>query len=104
LSYLTRLPVDTLKIDKSFLESLTSGPREATIVRAIIALGHSLGLSVVAEGVETADPLAFLRNEGCDAIQGFVVERPLPASEVAGFIEHFDPIRFAAATPSRAEP
>ena len=94
LSYLTRLPVDSLKIDGSFLENLTSCPKNAAIVRAIIAMARSLGLVVVAEGVETVEPLSFLRAERCAAIQGFVVARPLAPADAAGFIEHFDAAPF----------
>jgi EAL domain-containing protein (putative c-di-GMP-specific phosphodiesterase class I) len=70
-----------LKIDQSFVRTLTTDPNDAAIVRAVVTLGHSLNLIVLAEGVETADQLERLRAEGCDQIQGFHVGRPMPAQE-----------------------
>jgi diguanylate cyclase (GGDEF)-like protein/PAS domain S-box-containing protein len=84
LSYVKRFPVDRLKIDQSFVRNLSSDPNDAAIVRAIITLGHSLDLDVVAEGVETAEQLARLRAEGCDEVQGYYFGKPMPAAE---FIE-----------------
>ena len=81
LSYVKRLPVDRLKIDQSFVRNLSTDPNDAAIVRAIITLGHSLDLEVVAEGVETADQLARLRAEGCDHVQGYYFGQPMPAEE-----------------------
>lgn len=86
LSYLKRLPVDVLKIDKSFVKGLPDDPHDAAIARAIIALGRSMNLTVIAEGVETKAQEAFLAIEGCEQIQGFVVSRALTASD---FSEHF---------------
>jgi EAL domain-containing protein (putative c-di-GMP-specific phosphodiesterase class I) len=83
LSYLKRLAVDKLKIDQSFVRDLASNPEDAAIARAIILLGHTLQLSVIAEGVETDAQLAFLKNEGCDEVQGFYFSRPLPTGEIA---------------------
>lgn len=77
LSYLRRFPIDTLKVDKSFVRDVTEDADDAAIVRAIITLAKSLKLSVVAEGVETADQLAYLRSQGCDRIQGYFFSRPL---------------------------
>jgi EAL domain-containing protein (putative c-di-GMP-specific phosphodiesterase class I) len=77
------LAVNKLKIDQSFVCDLASNPEDAAIARAIILLGHTLQLSVIAEGVETAAQLAFLKNEGCDEVQGFYFSRPLPAGEIA---------------------
>lgn len=93
LSYLQRLPVHTLKIDKSFVRDLTSFDSSAAIVRAIIAMAHSLGMTVVAEGVETQDQLEMLRGEGCDSIQGYLIGRPLSSADATGFIKRFDVAR-----------
>jgi EAL domain-containing protein (putative c-di-GMP-specific phosphodiesterase class I) len=77
LSYLKRFPVDRLKIDRSFVEHIASDADDATIVRTIIALGHNLGLKVVAEGVESDEQLRFLRSNHCDEAQGFLLGRPV---------------------------
>jgi diguanylate cyclase (GGDEF)-like protein len=84
LSYLNRLPVDGLKIDRSFITELWSG--SDTIVTAVIALGHSLGLKVIAEGVETADQLAYLAERGCDEMQGYLFSKPLPPDDFAALV------------------
>lgn len=76
LSYLKRFPVDQLKIDQSFVRDLATDPDDATLVRAIISLGHALNLRVVAEGVETKQQLDFLRANGCDEIQGYYLAHP----------------------------
>jgi len=82
LAYLSRLPLDQLKIDKSFVNEVASNPDDAAIVKTIIDLARSLRLKVIAEGVETAAQRAFLANAGCDAYQGYLFSRPLP---LAGF-------------------
>ncbi len=82
LNYLKRFPLDTLKIDRSFVADINDDPDDAAIVRAIIALGHSLDLKIVAEGVTTQAQLRFLRAESCDAIQGFLMS---PAVSAASF-------------------
>jgi EAL domain-containing protein (putative c-di-GMP-specific phosphodiesterase class I) len=82
LHYLRRLPVDVLKIDRSFVEDLSADPQADAVVRAIVELSHTMGLTVVAEGVETAEQSATLAAIGCDASQGFLIARPMPAGAV----------------------
>ncbi len=81
LSYLKRFHVDTLKIDQSFVRHMLAEPGDAAIVLAVISLGHSLRMKVIAEGVESAEHCAFLRQHGCDEMQGYHFAKPLPASE-----------------------
>ncbi|MBV6285719.1 bifunctional diguanylate cyclase/phosphodiesterase [Pseudomonas aegrilactucae] len=83
LSYLKRLPLDILKIDQSFIRGLPDDPHDAAIARAIIALGRSMQLTIIAEGVETQAQQQFLAAEGCEQIQGYIVSLPLPAAEFA---------------------
>ncbi|MDB6013916.1 MAG: diguanylate cyclase/phosphodiesterase, partial [Gammaproteobacteria bacterium] len=78
LSYLRRLPLDKLKIDRAFIRDVVANRDDAAIVRAIISLAHNLRLKVIAEGVETPDQLAFLRELGCDQYQGFHYSVPVP--------------------------
>ena len=80
LAYLRQFPIDALKIDKSFVDQIDSGPQGSAIVDAVIALAHRLGLTVVAEGVETAAQQAHLRRQGCDELQGFALGRPMSAA------------------------
>lgn len=91
LSYLKRFPIDTLKIDQSFIRNLTSYSDDAAIVRAIIMMAKSLQLEIIAEGVENREQLDFLRQEKCDIIQGFYVSKPLPFSELEEFLEKWKP-------------
>ena len=81
LSYLKRFPIDTLKIDQSFVHDINTDPDTAAIVTAIIAMAHSLRLKVVAEGVEFSEQANFLRRHGCDQMQGFLIKPPVPAAE-----------------------
>ena len=82
LTYLKRFPIHTLKIDKSFVDDIATDPDSAAIAATIIALGHSLKLNVIAEGVETAEQLAVLRKIKCDEMQGYYFSRPIPAEEL----------------------
>ncbi|MGX9462220.1 EAL domain-containing protein [Shewanella sp. A14] len=81
LSYLKRFPIDTLKIDREFVRDITEDPDDAAITSAIITLAHSLELNVVAEGVETQEQLTFLREGGCDQVQGFLLSKPINAKD-----------------------
>jgi diguanylate cyclase (GGDEF)-like protein len=87
LGYLTRFPIDTLKIDRSFVTGLGSDESSGAVATAIIALGKSLGMEIVAEGVETAVQQAFLTEHGCHELQGFLFSRPRPAAELASLFE-----------------
>ena len=86
LSYLHRLPIDELKIDRSFIENLNEPEGTGPIVEAVLSMAHTLGLRVVAEGVETAAQLNTLRQGGCDIIQGYFFSRPVPSAAAAGFL------------------
>ncbi len=92
LSYFRRFPVDTIKIDKAFVAEATSDPDTAEIIRAIIAMGHSLGCLLVAEGVETFGELRFLRRAGCDWMQGYYLARPSPAADFEGMVSGTGPL------------
>jgi EAL domain-containing protein (putative c-di-GMP-specific phosphodiesterase class I) len=97
LSYLKSLPVDTLKIDKSFVLDLGSNPGDLAIVRAVIALAEAFGLEVVAEGVESATAARTLLQHGCHRAQGFLLSRPLPADAMAElFAKKALPLDFSA--------
>jgi EAL domain-containing protein (putative c-di-GMP-specific phosphodiesterase class I) len=86
LAYLKRLPIDTVKIDQSFVRDLTVDPDDAAIVTAIVAMARSLDVDVVAEGVETDEQLAELKRLGCRRGQGYLLARPMPADAVAKFL------------------
>jgi len=86
MSYLRRFPIDKLKIDRGFIAELMTRADDASIVRAIISLAHSLRLKVVAEGVETLEQLDFLKSMGCDQYQGYHFSRPLPAAEFGALV------------------
>ena len=88
LSYLRRFAIDALKIDQSFVRQITTTPSETTIVTAVISMGRSLNLRVVAEGVETLEELAFLQAHQCDQAQGYYFSRPVVAPQFAELLEH----------------
>lgn len=88
LSYLKSLPLDKIKIDKSFVQDLIDDDDDATIVRAIIQLGKSLGMQVIAEGVETVEQEAYIISEGCHEGQGYLYSKPLPARELLAYLKH----------------
>src|SRR3954462_4622951 len=90
LSYLQAFPFDKIKIDRAFVMHLGRNPQSAAIVRAVIDLGHGLEMSIVAEGVETQEQLGFLSEEGCDAVQGYFIGKPLPIGQYAALVGRGD--------------
>lgn len=86
LSYLKRFPIDILKIDQAFIRDLGTNSDDEAITRAIITMAHAMGMLVVAEGVETEEHLSFLRAEGCDYIQGFLLSKPIPNEDINIFL------------------
>jgi EAL domain-containing protein (putative c-di-GMP-specific phosphodiesterase class I) len=92
---LKHLPIDEIKIDRSFVGSMCASTSDETIVRAIIDLGHNLGLRVVAEGVEDDETVRRLRALGCDRAQGFYLSKPLTAGDVTRVLQQELPLRVA---------
>ena len=90
LSYLQAFPFDKIKIDRAFVINVGRNPQSAAIIRAVIGLGHGLEMSIVAEGVETQEQLGFLADEGCDAMQGYFIGKPLPIGHYAGLVGRVD--------------
>jgi diguanylate cyclase (GGDEF)-like protein len=97
MSYLKRLPVDELKVDRSFVKDMTTQAADHVLVRSVVELGHNLGLHVVAEGVETADTLRALADLGCDVAQGYLLGRPMPADEIDAWLSAHGTAATAAA-------
>lgn len=105
LKYLSQFPVNTLKIDKSFVADVATDPDDATVVEAIIAMAHRLGLQVIGEGIETAEQLEFMHKHECDLAQGFYFSEPLPAEEFEHWvIAQMETARTVAAPTSRTPP
>ena len=91
LAYLRELPVNELKLDRAFLAAAADDHRAVAIIRSTIELAHSLGLRMVAEGVETREGLALISDLGCDVAQGYFLGRPAPASSMFGLVEDLPP-------------
>jgi EAL domain-containing protein (putative c-di-GMP-specific phosphodiesterase class I) len=87
LSYLKRLPIDTLKIDKEFVGDITTDPDDEAITATVITMAHSLGLNVVAEGVEIAEQVEYLREQDCDEVQGHWLAYPMPPDQCLAFLQ-----------------
>jgi EAL domain-containing protein (putative c-di-GMP-specific phosphodiesterase class I) len=100
MAYLQVMPVHELKVDRSFVSNMTTNSRDAVIVRSTVELGHSLGLRVVAEGVEDADTCRELDAVRCDAIQGYYISRPVPVDDLNDWLKQ----HFAATADNDAEP
>jgi EAL domain-containing protein (putative c-di-GMP-specific phosphodiesterase class I) len=97
LSYLKRFPVDYVKIDQAFIRGLNEGTEDAAITRAIIAMAHSLDLKVVAEGVENAEQLSFLRAHDCDEVQGYLISRPVEANAMGEVLRNCEAVAWSHA-------
>ena len=95
LAYLKRFPLDELKVDRSFVMDLPGGRADSAIVRSVVELGHNLGMTVTAEGVETIAQRDSLRSFGCDSYQGFLFSRPIPAEQFARLLGGDDGARSA---------
>ena len=93
LAYLKRFPIDILKIDQSFVRDLATDPNDVAIVKTIIAMAHTLGMRVIAEGVETYAQLEFLRRQGCDGSQGYYCSKPLAADDFTELLADWERIR-----------
>jgi EAL domain-containing protein (putative c-di-GMP-specific phosphodiesterase class I) len=99
LSYLRRFPINILKIDRSFVSDITTDPDAAAIVVLIIAMARTLGINTIAEGVESAEQLNFLREQGCHAAQGYYIAQPMPAADFERWVRAYDgPAQIAVRT------
>jgi EAL domain-containing protein (putative c-di-GMP-specific phosphodiesterase class I) len=92
LNYLRQIPLDSVKIDRSFVMNMTTSPHDAAIIKSIIALAHSLNFKVIAEGVETERQFAFLSEQGCDEVQGFLFSKPVPADIFTQLLKEGKPL------------
>ncbi|MDT3425420.1 diguanylate cyclase (GGDEF)-like protein/PAS domain S-box-containing protein [Paenibacillus forsythiae] len=101
LSYLKQLPITTLKIDKSFIDSIPDENSSMPLAGSIIAIGHDMGLSVTAEGVETKEQLDFLETMKCDKVQGYYISRPIPENQVKSWIRQYEQEKLDAREPKR---
>ena len=97
MAYLKRFPVDRLKIDRTFVKDIPGDEEDAGITNAIISLGHSLGLKVIAEGVESLEQISYLHKKECDEVQGYYLSKPLVSKEFAEFVINYTPGREAMA-------
>jgi EAL domain-containing protein (putative c-di-GMP-specific phosphodiesterase class I) len=89
LSYLKRFPIDSIKIDRSFVRDVTTNLEDASICGAIVAMAHTLCIKVIAEGVETQEQWHYLKTLGCDEVQGFLVSKPVPVPEFEHFVANW---------------
>jgi EAL domain-containing protein (putative c-di-GMP-specific phosphodiesterase class I) len=89
LSYLKKFPIDIIKIDRSFIHEIPDNQDDMEITSAVIAMAHNLKLKVVAEGIETAEQLAFLRRHRCDVGQGYLFDRPIPGAELIHTLKRY---------------
>jgi EAL domain-containing protein (putative c-di-GMP-specific phosphodiesterase class I) len=103
LAYLARLPVDILKMDREFVAEIERDPRGAALVAGVIDLGRSLGMDVVAEGVETVGQAAMLQDMACRYLQGYLFGRPMPLAELRAAIDGFDPGLLQPARPIQVD-
>ncbi len=92
LCNLTSFPIDLLKIDQSFVRNIATDSNDGAIVTAVIGLAHNLGIKTIAEGVETEEQLAYLRERGCDEVQGFYFSRPIPTDKFGKLLERGGPL------------